>query len=339
MSHASVQRLSYSRWLLSYWSVDLDIISFLSCIAVDDKEWISSNSTFQTNNYCNSVSQGQVKNGGRTYLFYLSSGACKKVIIRTLNTIAWKPLDPNSVNWDALGSLPLLLHAAEVLPLARSAKWPDSLEVAKSVAVCQDYGFEHYLSKYYADRNHTEYPSMRAVEEKKILTVLPHLSSDYLNKNCSLQLIDTILAIASELSGAASEIRAVDVYTNSDSHHVRIKYPSPESIPSTLKSIQKCIDNWRGSRLLLAIMVSISFVACHPFIDCNGRISRILFNYICGLKGDAYIPLAEINFFSRGGYEIRLRKAVMFGSWVEIVEYFSAVICLGEKNSELEQHV
>lgn len=29
----------------------------------------------------------------------------------------------------------------------------------------------------------------------------------------------------------------------------------------------------------------------------------------------------------------------MFGSWVEIVEYFSAVICLGEKNSELEQHV
>lgn len=67
----------------------------------------------------------------------------------------------------------------------------------------------------------------------------------------------------------------------------------------------------------------------HPYRDGNGRLGRLLFN-LClrrgGLPDQSYVALSEIANRSRGGYEIRLRQAELFGQWEPFLGFLAALI-------------
>ena len=58
----------------------------------------------------------------------------------------------------------------------------------------------------------------------------------------------------------------------------------------------------------LAALCHLKFVTIHPFGDGNGRISRLLMNFI--LKRNGY-PLLNIHYINRRGYYTALERSQM----------------------------
>lgn len=102
----------------------------------------------------------------------------------------------------------------------------------------------------------------------------------------------------------AGEFRKVPVFiVGSD-----VKFPHYSKVPQLIKSLVK----WHKARkksmhpFELAALFSAKFVSIHPFIDGNGRCSRLLMNFI--LKKNSY---PEINIYvkDRNNYLKSVRKA------------------------------
>jgi fido (protein-threonine AMPylation protein) len=98
-----------------------------------------------------------------------------------------------------------------------------------------------------------------------------------------------------------------------------VKFPSHEKVPEEIKKLIKwykanksCMNPFE-----LAILFSMKFVTIHPFIDGNGRVSRLLMNYI--LRKNRY---PEINIYvkDRANYIRAVRKA-NDGSYEMIVDF------------------
>jgi hypothetical protein len=79
-----------------------------------------------------------------------------------------------------------------------------------------------------------------------------------------------------------------------------------------------------GDGLLAAARILALVNNAHAFVDGNGRLGRFLFNYclhFSGMPATSYLPLKSLAALSRGGYEIRLREAELFGHWDGLVTY------------------
>ena len=57
---------------------------------------------------------------------------------------------------------------------------------------------------------------------------------------------------------------------------------------------------------ILSVLSKFKFVSIHPFTDGNGRISRIIMNYILYKN---HFPLLDIKYLKRGQYYNALEKA------------------------------
>ena len=81
----------------------------------------------------------------------------------------------------------------------------------------------------------------------------------------------------------------------------RTVFSSPEKIPKLLKGFFKWYleEKKKLNPVELAAMAHLKFVTIHPYSDGNGRISRLLANYI--LKSHGY-PLLNIKFNDRMAY-------------------------------------
>ncbi|RXK65939.1 hypothetical protein ERT44_11850 [Stenotrophomonas sp. MA5] len=67
----------------------------------------------------------------------------------------------------------------------------------------------------------------------------------------------------------------------------------------------------------------------HAFADGNGRLGRALFNFClhrAGLPQACFIPLKVLTVLSRGGYEVRLREAELYGRWEGLYAWHCAAI-------------
>jgi Fic family protein len=71
------------------------------------------------------------------------------------------------------------------------------------------------------------------------------------------------------------------------------KFPSQEKIPQLIKNLLYWYDkNKRKMHALeLAVIFSMKFVSIHPFVDGNGRVSRLLMNFILQKKKYPWINI------------------------------------------------
>lgn len=98
-------------------------------------------------------------------------------------------------------------------------------------------------------------------------------------------------------------------------------FPHPENLPKLLKEF----FSWYKEKekklnpVELAALVHLKFVSIHPFSDGNGRISRLLANYV--LKKHGY-PLINIKFGDRMSYYKSLEASQLNDKPKYFVRYF-----------------
>jgi hypothetical protein len=130
---------------------------------------------------------------------------------------------------------------------------------------------------------------------------------------------------------AGARIRTSGVGAAPDTKGDTIVFPAAGHVSAALASIGDQVRSVRSSPLFSATVVLARIVNCHPFLDGNGRVGRILFNSIlmnCGLDRKSYIPLYDVFRCTDGGYEIRLRMAETQDKWDDLLCYMSDVVYL-----------
>lgn len=101
----------------------------------------------------------------------------------------------------------------------------------------------------------------------------------------------------------------------------RVVFPHPENLPKLLKEF----FNWykkeekKLNPIELAALAHLKFVSIHPFSDGNGRVSRLLANYV--LKKHGY-PLINIKFGDRMSYYKSLEASQLNDKPKYFVRYF-----------------
>ncbi len=96
--------------------------------------------------------------------------------------------------------------------------------------------------------------------------------------------------------------------------------PSPAVVSAELNDFFKWYNKNKDKihPVELAALVHLKFVTIHPFVDGNGRMSRILMNFVLNKHG---YPMLNIPYVNRAGYYTSLERAqvkrndLVFVSW------------------------
>lgn len=142
-------------------------------------------------------------------------------------------------------------------------------------------------------------------------------------------LIPLLEDVSSSVLGRKSSIRAKPIFIAKDWYGRSVQFPDHHSIRPQLQLICDLLVYSKASTVYKAVACYILLVGAHPFLDGNGRVSRMLFNAILvsgGLHPSAYIPLKEILDITQGSLAIRTRRVLMRGDWVPIFEGLSSAI-------------
>ena len=101
----------------------------------------------------------------------------------------------------------------------------------------------------------------------------------------------------------------------------RAVFPYPENVPKLLKEFFSWYkeEEKKLNPVELAALVHLKFVSIHPFSDGNGRISRLLANYV--LKKEGY-PMINIRFGDRIAYYKSLETSQLNSKPKYFVRYF-----------------
>nr|WP_199042051.1 Fic family protein [Dyella sp. ASV24] len=113
----------------------------------------------------------------------------------------------------------------------------------------------------------------------------------------------------------------------------QVHFPPHECIEVRLAQIQKNLIVNAGHPLLAATVAYVSLIEIHPFEDGNGRLSRVLTNALMhggDKSGEAYLPLKELNLLTRGSFYLNYMRAVVYGDWRPLLEFFISAIQLYE---------
>ena len=101
----------------------------------------------------------------------------------------------------------------------------------------------------------------------------------------------------------------------------RTAFPHPESVPGLLKDFIEWRKKEKGklNPVELAAMAHLKFVTIHPYSDGNGRMSRLLANFV--LKSHNY-PLLNITFGDRMAYYKSLETSQVNDKPKHFVRFF-----------------
>lgn len=133
-----------------------------------------------------------------------------------------------------------------------------------------------------------------------------------------------------------SKFRSGEISTKEDAVGSKVIYPDAKFISQRIHDLfflcRKHIDI---SPAFCATVSMIALCNAHPLEDGNGRVSRMLFNWILsdGRTILNYLPIYELAALSRGGFIIRSRKAQYFNDWTELIRFleYSSSIFIGNQ--------
>jgi len=123
-------------------------------------------------------------------------------------------------------------------------------------------------------------------------------------------------------------LRNKEVNSRPDKLNNRIVYPSPDKIIDRVSEIfTHATNNYEISPAFSAIVAMVALLNIHPFADGNGRVARIVFNWILNQERAtiAYLPLHEVARMSAGAYLIMLREAQYYNNWNNIIRVVEVV--------------
>lgn len=124
-----------------------------------------------------------------------------------------------------------------------------------------------------------------------------------------------LLKVIPDYEGYAGVWRPVNVYIRGSKYD----FPTWKDIPELMKDLLRWYDANKNERhpVELASIFHAKFVTIHPFADGNGRMARLLMNYILQLHG---FPFTDIPFSKRDEY-FNTQEEGHFGKYRSFVKF------------------
>lgn len=140
-------------------------------------------------------------------------------------------------------------------------------------------------------------------------------------------LIDAMMRIAHDLTGIG-QLRDCHRCASPDRFGRYVVFAPPERIADQLAVIARALRCGEPRpRSFDAMLALVAITNCHPFVDGNGRLSRILASWLLhphATGAALYLPLREIAIYARGGYVLRVRQAEILGDWEPLSRFLLA---------------
>jgi hypothetical protein len=143
---------------------------------------------------------------------------------------------------------------------------------------------------------------------------------------------------ATELHATKTCFRKISATIVADAHGVGWQCVSPAEALPRLGELRRHIINAPQSPLQTAVVALVMTSRIPPFMDCNGRRSRILFHAMLrkhDMSNELYVPLKNFYALSDFGFVIRLRHRFLTGNLAEVAVYFCHVLQLWQKRAGL----
>ncbi|EMB4114657.1 Fic family protein [Serratia nevei] len=160
-------------------------------------------------------------------------------------------------------------------------------------------------------------------------TLINQFVDDY-NRMIIRARFDDFLAFLVFWSGrinpAKPGIRNTPMRTSSDQKGNYTRFIDAKYLPDGLRNIWDLIISAPFNSLFSTVISTTALLAYHPFYDGNGRFCRLLINAMLKRCQEDYIPLHDIYHLSQGGYFIRLRQALIFSEWDEIILFHYNIV-------------
>jgi hypothetical protein len=105
--------------------------------------------------------------------------------------------------------------------------------------------------------------------------------------------------------------------------------PANEVVLRLVELRRYIAEHQSQSPLQMAIVALVMISCIHPFMDGNGRVSRVVFHAILRryrVSEKFYVPLKNFYAQSDFGFEIRLRQTFLTSDWNQITRYFCDVL-------------
>ncbi|WP_248732142.1 Fic family protein [Pseudomonas sp. MWU13-2517] len=223
-----------------------------------------------------------------------------------------------------------VLNAQARLELYKNKPWP-VLPGSVSVVLAREGKsrcFQHPLFEHYATNNALEPLSNRTPTEQQYVEVFSSaLEKSLVNLRYST-ICKMLEAAACALTGTIVTIRATRVGVRPDKRGCTVEFVQASDIPAALMALWKYMADLPSSRqdLLGASVAAVGLMNCHPFLDGNGRLARVLFNALMGRTSQNYIPLYDFYNCSPGAHVLRIRQAELFGEWDDWVRFHCDII-------------
>jgi hypothetical protein len=164
-----------------------------------------------------------------------------------------------------------------------------------------------------------------ARHEKAVLTASTPMLEKALSGARPAAVIDALQRISGNLTGV-EHLRNRSRCASPDRSGRYVVYAAPERIAGQLTTIAHAFQSdEHRPRTFDAMLAFVALTNCHPFMDGNGRLSRILGNWFLG-GTTLYLPLREIAIFARGGYLLRVREAEIYGNWEPLARFLLAIL-------------
>ncbi|TAA08694.1 hypothetical protein EA658_18645 [Pseudoxanthomonas winnipegensis] len=184
----------------------------------------------------------------------------------------------------------------------------------------------HELSRHVSAQKTEVHQDGRTLAEVHILSTanLPTVATVASEGICGFMRFCKELHLKSDAQSTG--FRTEDVSTLPDKQGVRIVYPAPATVYEGMRTLAiGWLDLIQKNSGLAAAYIIVGLMTVHPFADGNGRVARILFNWMLNSRRDdlVYLPIHEPMVLSQGGYIIRVRQAQYHNNWRPLLDYFN----------------
>ena len=230
----------------------------------------------------------------------------------------------------AEGTVKSVLSAQARLETYKNKPWPVSSGSVSAVLACDGKSrcFQHPLFEHYATNNALEPLNNRTPTEQQYVEFFSSALEQSLVTLKYSTICELLEAAACALTGTAVTIRTTRVGVRPDKRGCTVEFVQAADIPSALMALWKYVADLPSSRqdLFGASVAAVGLMNCHPFVDGNGRLARVLFNALMGRTSQNYIPLYDFYNCSPGAHVLRIRQAELFGEWDDWVRFHCDII-------------
>jgi len=241
-----------------------------------------------------------------------------------------KPLVYPSKAGLAKATLNALAAAQDLLGDFAQASWPVKPETLSCRLAEDDLvsHFKHPLSEYYSARNtHAPLGGRTSMEQHHIESICSAFEKTLIDIKYTT-ICEFLTASACKLAGGVGYIRKRQVGVERDRQGCTVVFVEPAEIEVSLVRLWHYMASLsrRSYDLFGATVATVGLLNCHPFIDGNGRLARVLFNTLLLRSAENYIPLYDFYNCTPGGYILRLRQAELFGEWDDFILFHCNIV-------------